>query len=402
MYESQTYEVILQRMLDRVSSKFDKREGAVIWDTHSPTAIEFQILYLELENLIRDAYGDTATREFLIKRCKERGITPNPATYAVLKGVFSPADIDVTGQRFSLDTLNYTVMGPLEDGEPGEYQVQCETPGRTGNQYLGAMIPIDYINGLATAEIVEVLIPGKDEEETEDLRERYFASFGDEAFGGNVKDYLNKTNSIPGVGGTKVTRVWNGDIAPADMIPTDAVSEWYEGIIETVNPDVKFWLSAVYHAGKAKKLTTGGTVLITILDAEFGVPTNTLIQLVQETLDPEVNAGEGYGLAPIGHVVTVQGVEPLEIMVNTDITFDTGYGWANLQSQIETVISDYFRGLRAAWADSPYLIVRISQIETRILSIPGVIDIRDTTLNGTADNLTLGKYQVPVLGGAGA
>ena len=66
------------------------------------------------------------------------------------------------------------------------------------------------------------------------------------------------------------------------------------------------------------------------------------------------------------------------------------------------MISDYFRGLRAAWADSPYLIVRISQIETRILSIPGVIDIRDTTLNGTADNLTLGKYQVPVLGGAGA
>ena len=156
------------------------------------------------------------------------------------------------------------------------------------------------------------------------------------------------------------------------------------------------------HAGKAKKLTTGGTVLITILDAEFGVPTNTLIQLVQETLDPEVNAGEGYGLAPIGHVVTVQGVEPLEVMVNTDITFDTGYGWTNLQGQIETVISDYFQGLRAAWADSPYLIVRISQIETRILSITGVIDIRDTTLNGAAENLTLGKYQVPVLGGTGA
>ena len=97
MYESQTYEVILQRMLDRVSSKFDKREGAVIWDTHSPTAIEFQILYLELENLIRDAYGDTATREFLIKRCKERGITPNPATYAVLKGVFSPGSPSSSG-----------------------------------------------------------------------------------------------------------------------------------------------------------------------------------------------------------------------------------------------------------------------------------------------------------------
>ena len=53
MYEDTTYEVILQRMLSRVPDKFDKREGSVIWDTHSPTAIEFQILYMELNYLKR-------------------------------------------------------------------------------------------------------------------------------------------------------------------------------------------------------------------------------------------------------------------------------------------------------------------------------------------------------------
>ena len=66
MYEDITYEAILQRMLDRVPDKFDKREGSVIWDTHSPTAIELQILYLELDAILREAYGDTASREFLI------------------------------------------------------------------------------------------------------------------------------------------------------------------------------------------------------------------------------------------------------------------------------------------------------------------------------------------------
>ena len=61
-----------------------------------------------------------------------------------------------------------------------------------------------------------------------------------------------------------------------------------------------------------------------------------------------------------------------------------------------------FRSLRKTWADNPYLVVRISQIETRILSIPGVVDIGNTRINAKADNLTLGKFEVPVFGGASA
>jgi len=388
MYEGITYDVILKRMLDRVSNK--------LGDTHSPTAIELQILYIELDTIIKEAYGDTASRDFLILRCKERGITPHPATYATLKGVFTPATVDVTGKRFSLETSNFVVAEKIADGE---YQVRCEEPGTSGNQFLGSIIPIDYVDGLISAELVEVLIPGEDEEDTEDLRERYFNSFGDRAFGGNVHDYLEKTNAIPGVGATKVTRVWNGDISPSDMIPSEAVKTWYEGIIEDVNPDVKFWLSSVYHAGKVKKLTTGGTVKLTILDSEYGVPSNTLIQTVQTAIDPEVNAGEGYGLAPIGHVVTVEGAAPVSVEVTTNITFDVGFSWANLQNSIETAISDYLAELRRQWGDSPHLIVRISQIETRVLALKGVIDIQDTELNGLTENLTLDKLQVPVFGG---
>ena len=399
MYENVTYEEILKRMLDRVSSRFDKREGSVIWDTHSPTAIELKILYIELDTIIREAYGDTASREFLILRCKERGIIPYPATPAVLKGVFTPATVDVLGKRFSIETMNYVVTEKIADGE---YKVECEEAGRIGNQYLGSMIPVEYINNLAAAELTEILIPGEDAEETEDLRERYFNSFGDTAFGGNMRDYLEKTNAIPGVGATKVTRVWNGDIAPADMIPTEAVIEWYESVIETVNPDVKFWLSSVYHAGKSKKLTVGGTVLLTILNSEYGVPTDELIQTVQTAIDPEQNAGEGYGIAPIGHIVTVEKAKVVNITVKTNITFDVGYGWNNLQSSINEAIQGYLLELRKTWADNPYLVVRISQIETRILGVNGIVDIGNTKINGASDNLTLGKFEVPVFGGASA
>jgi len=401
MYENMTYDVILKRMLGRVSNKFDKREGSVIWDTHSPTAIEFQILYLELENLIRDAYGDTATRPYLIKRCAERGIHPDPATPAILKGVFTPPEVDVTGKRFSLETLNYVVLGPYEDGEPGEYQVQCETPGRAGNQYFGSLIPIEYINGLVTAELVEVLIPGRDEEDTEALRERYFNSFDDKAFGGNIPDYIRKTKELPGVGGVKVTRVWNGDISPAAMIPSKEVSAWFDRAVGTLDAPVAAWLEMVYRAALEKKLTVGGTVLLTILDADYNVPTTVLLDAVQTAIDPEQNAGEGYGLAPIGHVVSVKPAEAVEVFVKTKMVFDTGFSFSNLGAEIKEIVEAYFRELRASWEKSPYLIVRVSRIESRILDLEGVIDIQDTELNGIAANLILGRYEVPVLGGVG-
>ena len=396
MYEDITYEAILQRMLDRVPDKFDKREGSVIWDTHSPTAIELQILYLELDAILREAYGDTASREFLILRCKERGIHPHGATRAVLKGVFVPDTIDVAGQRFNIGDMNYIVGRKIADGE---YQVECETAGKAGNQFFGPMIPMEYIKGLQSAELIEVLIPGEDEEETEDLRQRYFSSFNENAFGGNRADYLEKTNSIPGVGRSKVARVWNADISPADLIPEESVAAWYDGIKGMLDGEVRHWLDSVFQAALQKKLTTGGTVLLTIIDSEFGPASETLVQTVQTAIDPETNAGEGFGLAPIGHVVRVESAAAIVVDIRTDVTFEPGYGWGILRAPIEEAVAAYLLELRKGWADSSSLVVRISQIDNRILNVPGVVDVQDTLVNGTRRNLDLGEYEIPVLGG---
>ena len=47
-------------------------------------------------------------------------------------------------------------------------------------------------------------------------------------------------------------------------------------------------------------------------------------------------------------------------------------------------------------------LVRVSQIEARILAVKGVADITDTQLNGITSNVTLGEYEIPVLGGVSA
>nr|DAQ34745.1 MAG TPA: Baseplate J like protein [Caudoviricetes sp.] len=400
MYEEQTYEVILERMLNRVSDKLDKRPSSVIWDTHSPTAIEFQILYIELEYLIKNSYGDTAAREFLILLAKDRGLTPDPATNAILKGEFVPATIDVTGKRFNIGDINYVVT---EQILPGQYKVRCESTGTVGNQYLGDMIPMEYIDGLQTAQLTEILVPGEDEEDTEVFRQRYFDSFKEQSFGGNRADYISKVKGIDGVGDCKVTRVWNGDIKPAEMIPNATVQSWYEANIESMPDEVKSWLKTVYSAAKDKKLTVGGTVHVNIVDSDdYGEASSTLVQNVQTILDPEENAGEGYGLAPIGHVVSVDSAKPLMIEIKTAVTFDEGYNWSNCKTAIEEAVNAYFLELRQGWANTSNLVVRISQIETRILGVKGVLDVANTKINGSTSNMTLTKYQIPVLGGVSA
>ena len=54
--------------------------------------------------------------------------------------------------------------------------------------------------------------------------------------------------------------------------------------------------------------------------------------------------------------------------------------------------------LRTDWASQGSLIVRIAQIETRLLAIEGIIDISGTSINDDASNLTLTIFQIPVLG----
>lgn len=349
MYEDVTFEVILQRMLDRIPDTMDKREGSIIYDALAPAAVELQNMYIEFDVILTETFAETASRDYLIRRAAERGIIPYPASNASLKAESTPASLDIAiGSRFSLNDLNYVITSKIQDGE---YIVQCEEAGAAGNKYFGSLIPINYIEGLETIEITELLIPGEDEESDDSIRERYFDTFDTKPFGGNIADYIQKTNAISGVGSTKVTPVWNG----------------------------------------------GGTVLLTILNSEFSKASSTLVNTVQEAIDPDPQ-GQGYGIAPIGHTVTVRTADEAKINISTKITFQEGYSWNGLKTAITEAMNAYLLEIRTAWANETASVVRISQIETRILNIQGVIDVSGTKINGTASNLALGAYEIPVLG----
>lgn len=399
MYEAQTYEVILARMLQRALTKnknLDSRESSPLWHGLAPASVEFQNLYIALDTILQETFADTASRDYLILRAAERGLSPLPATYAVLELTTTPAELELAmGTRFSIGELNYYISAYKT---PGVYEITCETPGEAGNDYAGQVIPIEYVEGLETCSVTSLLVPGEDDEDTEVFRQRYLDSLNSQAFGGNRIDYIQKVNAIPGVGGVKVYRAWNGNIQPATMIPPEGTDEWITGLSDAPE-GVKEWLEVVYQAGKNNLLTVGGTVKLVIIDSEFKAPSEVLINQVQTAIDPLQNAGEGVGIAPIGHVVRVEGVQKEQVDVSFSLYYQHDWNWEAVESYVTQALNDYFLELAQTWADQEEaLVVRISQIESRLLNITGILDISNTQINGEDSNFTLQLDHIPTLG----
>ncbi|NBI18528.1 phage tail protein [Neglecta sp. X4] len=399
MYENITYEELVKRMMDRAlasNKNLDSREGSILWLAEAPAAVELQNLYIALDNILQETFADTASRDYLILRARERGLSPLPATAAVLEMTITPDDLILEmGERFSIGELNYYVS---KNNGGGVYEITCETLGEIGNEYGPTVIPIEYVEGLETCQITARLIPGEDEEDTEVFRQRYFDSLNLQAFGGNRADYLQKVNAIPGVGGVKVYRAWNSDIAPATLIPPEEAESWIDSLPQ-LPPNIAVWLQTVFQAGKNKLLTVGGTVKLVIIDSTFLPPSSTLVDQVQTAIDPTQNAGEGVGIAPIGHVVNVFPVTGKTINLSFALYYQREWSWEDVKPYVEEAVNGYFKELAKSWADSTEpLIIRISQIESRLIDITGILDVAQTKINGEAANYTLPADTIPILG----
>lgn len=348
MHADREFDRVMDRLLTRVPDDIDKREGSVIWDALAPAAMEFVILYFDLFNLLYNSFGITADREALILRAMERNVHIQEATQAQVKGEFSRELPE--GTRFNYEELNY-MLGKFIKEEDGvySYYLTCEEFGTVGNVERGTLTPIDYVPNLKFARIAGVLIPGEEAEGTEEFRVRYFESLQRDDYGGNIADYKRKVKELAGVGAVKVYPVWNG----------------------------------------------GGTVKLVIQDTQYKAPSEELVEEVQTAIDPITNQGKGIGIAPIGHAVTVVGVEEVPLKIKTSITLEKDAELSVVKPKIETYVKAYIDELTKEWEKSETTIVRVSQIESRILDVVGVLDVVDTSVNDETKQLKLSAESIP-------
>lgn len=374
--EQYTYKYLMSWALSFVDDSLDKREGSIIYDALAPFCQVLAGFFMELRGFYQDTFAITATGEALDNRAAEQGITRYPATYAIKLGYFAdgegtPMAVPM-GARFSTvsetSPINYTVVDYYYGDNglyvPGYYQLRCEKPGTVGNQYSGNLVNITFIQGMATAELTTLLHPARDEETDEELRTRYFAALNQKAFGGNIADYREKVTALDGVSAVQVYPTWNG----------------------------------------------GGTVKISIVDPEYNPVSKEYIAEVQELIDPENSQGEtgdGLGIAPIGHQVTVVTPEEVDVAVSATLVLRPGYAVGQVQEPIRTALEKYIEELRKGWAQSNdmneySMSMFIARVTSAIVNVPGVANVTGVTLNGKAEDITFQEnaqtQQLPSLG----
>ena len=365
--EAQNFDYWLNLMLDNVPNDIDKREGSIIYDAVAPAAMVSAQQSLSLANIIRETYIKTAQGEFLDYRAVEHGTNRYAATNTEVKARFNdddgnPVNVEV-GDRFANiaeSPIFYTVIKANDDGTA---EMQAEEAGTSANSYLGQVLPVTPNDSLSWAEIVEITIPARDEENDDHLRARLLNSNSWVAYGGNVADYLDMTSKISDVGATQVYPTWDGP----------------------------------------------GTVKLVILNNDLMPASQTLVKKVKEEIDPEESTTQGYGLAPIDHQVTVVAPETFEVNITMNVTIAENANIDTIRTNIKASLEELFKSLRKDWStiDSVTgrgykLTVYRSKILSRVMTLEGVTNATLPQLNGKDEDLQLvftnTTSQLPVLG----
>ena len=228
--------------------------------------------------------------------------------------------------------------------------LECESAGTIGNGAFLDVLPIDYIENLGTIQITDILVAGEETDSDEKLRKNILERINSASFCGNVADYKAKVKEIESVGGVRVVANYDGP----------------------------------------------GSVKVVILDDNFNVASAELVDKVQHKLYP-TDENE-IGIAPIGHRVVVTTCDEEFIDVNLSLTLQNAVNQDLLQQQVKNAIEGYFYNLKENWdaKDEP-LVVRLSQIENRILDVDAVVDVSMTSINGNKSNLVLSDFKIPKL-----
>ncbi|KYC94398.1 hypothetical protein B425_1308 [Bacillus amyloliquefaciens] len=336
MFEAQTFDNIMDRMLEKITADIDTREGSVIYNALAPAAAELAKSYIWLDTVLELVFSDTAQGEFLDRRAAEAGI--DAATKAVRAGEFTPGITIPPGSRFFVDNLyfQYTEDGTLE----------CETAGDAGNAGITGqnLLPLDTIPGLEKAVMRDILIPGREEEDDNSLRARYFTRVRREAVSANKLHYKQWAEEVDGVGRAKIFPLWNGD----------------------------------------------GTVKVVITNANLEPASDILIKKVKDYIDPD--EGQGEGQAPIGAAVTVESAVWKEIEISASVLPELNSSIDDVKAEIEKGVLNLFK--KIAFEENT---VRLSQINNIVYNSASVSDYADIKMNGAAENLVLSDVEIPTL-----
>ena len=336
------YENLLNYMLDLTPDTLNKREGSLIRTSLAAAAWTIEGLYINLQYVQKQAYGHTATGEYLDYIAATAGLARKQATKAVYLAAFN-MELPI-GTQFVIqnddNTTTYFTLLDIEEVDTDDWQghVRCEEAGYDGNLYSGDLLLVSFVTGLTKAELVSVSEYGENVESDSSLRLRYLEAIGRVSFGGNIQAYRNY------------------------MLAQDGVGE------------VQVWPAA----------PTAGFVKISVITPEYSAVSPERLQELQnlvcppepEGTDPSAN---GYGMAPIGASVTVTTPTVLPLAITISLTLKPGNTrtLAEIKESAFELITDYLHTTLADWGQMilwNYAAYNLTIYATKIIALIDGVD----------------------------
>lgn len=363
MFESKTFEALMEEVLENAPEGIDTRQGSIFYDAVSGIALKIAELYTDLDLVFTLTQVDTTGGEYLDTKASEYGLTRHAATPAQYYVTFTGATPDA-GERFFTDGEYFV----LKKADSGTLYLEAETAGTAMNSIDSgtAAIPVNNIAGLTSATFGAIMQYGTDTEDDESLRLRVQEKIGGPAENGNKQHYKTWCESFDEVGKARIFPLWNGPNTVKAVL---------------INP--------------------------------LGLPCSSeLVAAVQNYVDPADNSytatvdgvtytvgdGLGEGVANLGAHFTAVSAAAAAIDVEFTAELASGYTAQEAQAEVETAITSYLRNM-VLTAESPSdVVVRVSGIGAIIAGLDAVLDYSDLTLNGDTANVAPGDDHVPVLG----
>lgn len=341
MYENMTEDVIKQRMLEETQTYND--EGGFIYDAIAPVAAELANMYVELDNVLKEVFAQTASGEWLEKRAAEFGIYRKQGTKSIGQVTFTGNDGTIipagtliqteSGLQFQTKAeVTITNGQAIVDIEATEIGSQYNVPANTIIE-----MPVQIV-GVISVTNEQATTGGTNDEDDESLLNRLLIKVQTPATSGNINHYKLWALEVAGVGDVKVFPLWNG----------------------------------------------AGTVKVVIVDSNKQPASQEIVDNVAEHIEEN---------RPIGANITVQSATALNIDISATIVRDTNYTIEQITTNVSNKIAEYLKSI--AFKQS---YVSYAQIGSLILDSEGVLDYSNLIINGGTSNITVSDEQVAILG----
>lgn len=350
LFEDYTPEMIRSRILARLETSLQTREGSFIYDMVSPVSFEIWRLMMTLSELVSAFYVDEFSGQYLDMHAELLALSRRQGTKATAvinfvgtEGTSIPAGtafFTAAGLQFNL-VYDVTIAAGTGIG-----YLQAAAVGDAYNVDAGEISQIlRNVPGL-TSYINEAAAGGSDPESDEDLFSRIDYRRKNPSTSGNESHYKEWALSRNGIGGVKVIRLWNGP----------------------------------------------GTVKVLVVGYNWTGVDDTIVSECAEYIETQ---------RPVGADVTVHSAVDAPISVSASVTVASGASVAGVRSAFVSELDTYLKELSEEYFADPGIheyTLHINRVAALLMNVPGVVDYSDLQINGTAANVVIDGEAVPVIG----